>query len=124
MEIKNKSILYLEDDLQIANSFSRVISLFFTKIVHCKNGYEGLDVYNKYKFDLILSDINMPIMNGLEFIKNIRKLDKKIPIFLVTSREKKDFDFEKLEINGYLQKPLALKEFMDFIKEFEEINRN
>lgn len=124
MEIKNKSILYLEDDLQIANSFSRVISLFFTKIVHCKNGYEGLDVYNKNKFDLILSDINMPIMNGLEFIKNIRKLDKKIPIFLFTSCEKKDFDFEKLEINGYLQKPLALKEFMDFIKEFEEINRN
>lgn len=60
----------------------------------------------------------MPVMNGIDFVKNIRKVNKEIPIFLVSSLHPKDLDFKELEINGYFQKPLPLNEFMNFIKEY------
>lgn len=119
MNLKNKSILYLEDDVLIAQSLIRLLSLFFKKVVHCTNGCEGIEKYHKNKFDIILSDINMPLMNGIEFVENIRNIDKNIPIFLYSSFQKKDVDLEKINITAYFEKPLSSKKFMDFIQQCE-----
>lgn len=117
MKPKNKYILYLEDDLLLANSVCRILSLFFKKVVHCTNGCDGLNEYHKNKFDLILSDINMPMMNGIEFAKRIRSIDEQIPIFLHSSFQKKDVNFEGVDITDYFEKPLGLKDFRDFIQQ-------
>ena len=119
MNPKNKSILYLEDDILIAQSFHRLLTLFFKKVVHCTNGCEGLEKYHKNKFDIIITDINMPMMNGIEFARNIRNIDKYIPIFLHSSFQEKDVDLKGINITAYLKKPLSSKDFMNFIKQCE-----
>lgn len=48
-----------------------------------KNGLEGLDLYHSNKIDIILSDINMPILNGIDMIKEIRKKMKKFLLYLL-----------------------------------------
>jgi FOG: CheY-like receiver len=77
-------------------------------LIRAKNGVEAVELYNTQSFDLILMDIKMPLMDGIEATKIIRKKDTKIPIIAVTAYA---FDTDKtLAIeagcNSYLVKPI------------------
>lgn len=119
--LKPLTILYVEDDDLIRNqSKSIFISLFKTVFV-AENGKDGLALYNKYKedIDVVVSDINMPELDGLGMSALIRESDKDMPIILTTAYADEDFLIRSMEvnINKYITKPMKIKELTGAILE-------
>jgi two-component system chemotaxis response regulator CheY len=88
----------------------------FTNIVEANNGAEGLE--NLDGIDLILTDWNMPVMDGLTFVREIRKSDSKIPIVMITTEGTKTEVMEALKsgVNNYIVKPFTPETFVEKIK--------
>jgi len=88
----------------IKNSLKRI---GFEEILEASNGKEGLEIYKDA--DIVLTDWNMPEMDGLEFVKQVRKQDTTIPILMVTTNAAKDDIVEALKngVNNYIVKPFT-----------------
>jgi len=125
-ESKNLKLLYIEDDEFARESTLETLSLFFNNITIAVDGQEGLDTFKKGDFDIIITDINMPIMNGIDMIFAIRKLDQDITILVLSAYNNPEY-FEstiKAGIEGYLLKPIDLDQFIYLIdKSVNNINR-
>jgi CheY-like chemotaxis protein len=107
-----KRVLVAEDSSVIINLTKNVLSFENFSITAVKNGQQVLDKLEKEDFDLILMDINMPVMDGVDCTKAIRKLPdpvkSKIPIIAITGNYKNFTldDFKKAGLDDYVQKPL------------------
>jgi len=79
------------------------------EIFEAGDGIEGLSVLNANKVDLILSDINMPNMDGLEFVRSVRGKGSKVPIVMITTEGGEDVINEALAggANGSIRKPFT-----------------
>jgi len=106
---KNITILYIEDDELVRTQAVEYLSLIYANVLEAKNGQDALIVYKKHKPQIIISDIEMPIMNGLEMAKAIRKFDKKIPIIITTAHTQSEYLLEALELQliKYIVKPVT-----------------
>ncbi|WP_186756302.1 response regulator [Echinicola salinicaeni] len=108
----SKKILVAEDSSVIINLTKNVLMFENYEIKAVKNGKQVLSELEKTDFDLILMDINMPIMDGIECTKSIRELPdpkkSQIPIIAITGNYKNYTldDFKQAGLNDYLQKPL------------------
>ncbi len=114
--LKRISILYVEDEPMIRDSMQLIFDKLFKHTVIATNGQDGFDRFKFHQergmlFDVIISDINMPIMNGLEMIEQIRKLDEDIPIILTTAYSDSKYFLEAiaLKVHHYAIKPLEIK---------------
>ncbi len=112
-------LLYVEDNIEIRNSTARMLENFFDDITIGVNGKDGLEKFSSKKFDLILSDINMPVMNGLDMIKNIRAIDENIPIIIISAHNETNFKNNALNYNidYYMIKPTSFNNFTKAISE-------
>ena len=111
MASNDVSILFVEDNGTIRVLISEFLnSKQFKNVYIAKDGREGLAKYKKYKPDIILTDLTMPIMSGLEMSKKIKKIDADIPILLITSHFEKEITEAAVDIgiDAYLFKPLTL----------------
>ena len=79
------SVLYVEDDSEIQNMMGAYLANFFKKIVYASNGIEGMKKYQKERFDLVVTDLSMPKMDGLFMIKQIKKLHERQLILITTA---------------------------------------
>lgn len=88
----------------IKNSLKRI---GFEDILEAENGKQALEIFNDV--DMILTDWNMPEMDGLEFVKRVRSTNKQIPILMVTTNAAKDDIVEALKngVNNYIVKPFT-----------------
>ncbi|WP_375583696.1 response regulator [Cyclobacterium xiamenense] len=107
-----KRVLVAEDSSVIINLTKNVLLFENFHITAVKNGQQVLDKLGRENFDLILMDINMPVMDGIACTKAIRQLKdpqkSKIPIVAITGNYKNYTldDFKKAGLNDYVQKPL------------------
>ena len=110
---KTMRVLFVEDNKDAREAIYDLLSNFFDMIVTASNGKEGIKTFNSQDFDLIITDINMPVMNGIEMIKEIRKDNPLIAIIALTAHQEFDYMFEtiNLSVDGYLLKPLDYKLF-------------
>jgi two-component system chemotaxis response regulator CheY len=81
------------------------------QVLEASNGAEGLALVSENTFDLILSDINMPVMDGLEFVRRLKEMDnaKNVPIVMITTEggEKSVLEALSLGAKGYIRKPFT-----------------
>lgn len=82
----NKELLIVEDEQEICEILRDALSSQFSKVHEAKNGQEGLEIIKNNKLSLIITDFNMPKLDGAEFIKVIRSQQKNIPIIMLTGR--------------------------------------
>jgi PAS domain S-box-containing protein len=115
--LKRITILYVEDDPMIRNSMQIVFEKLFKHTVIATNGQDGYDRFKLHyernlHFDIIISDINMPVMNGLEMIEKIRKINEHIPIILTTAHSDSKYFLEAINHNiyHYAIKPIKMKQ--------------
>ncbi len=109
LEKKSKlSLLYIEDEPFIRKNAVEFLSDKFSKIFEASNGKEGLILYKDKKPDIIITDISMPLMGGLEFCRLLRKSDHQTPIIITTAYADKAYLLEAIELNlvKYLIKPI------------------
>lgn len=101
-------LLIVEDDSIIRNIFERALSKYIANIYTAKNGEEGLNKYLNIKPDLILTDIKMPIMNGLDMINEIREYDSGVRIIIMSAYGESRYFLNAIEsgVKGFLTKPI------------------
>lgn len=111
---KKYTVLYVEDDDLIKEAMSRILQLFSGKLYTASDGKEGLKLFYAHKPDLIITDISMPIMNGIEMIKEIRQNNKEIPIMINSAFSDKDYLLDSIYIgvDRYTVKPIKHEEFL------------
>jgi len=105
-----KKVLVVDDSALIHQMYKMVLMRYKCRIVDALNGQDGLDKLGKNPdIDLILLDINMPVMNGLDFIKKVKELESfdHIPIVLVSTEGKEEDTMRGLALGakGYVKKP-------------------
>lgn len=113
--LKKLSVLFAEDDDIVRGQVTETLRIFFGKIFVAKDGVEALEMFQLEKPDIILSDIKMPKMDGLQLIEKIREQNQTIPIIILTaySDQKTLFKAANSSIDGYILKPLELNNFLE-----------
>jgi DNA-binding response OmpR family regulator len=125
--LKNLTIMYIEDEESIRQSVVQTLQMIFKSVVSFQSAEEALEVYKKTKPDIILSDISLPQMSGLEFAKIVREDDYNIPIILLTAYTSTEFLLEatKLKLVNYITKPVVFDELYGSFKiAVQDILRN
>lgn len=112
--LKNSTVLLAEDEVSLRESFKRVLEFYVGKVVEANDGLEALEIFKNEKINIIFSDVKMPRLNGIDFVKQIRKLDKKVPIIITSAYGDQDYLLEciKLSLVEYLIKPVKEKDLL------------
>ena len=124
--LKSLTVLYAEDDEHARESMSNVLGTIFKKAYIAKDGRQGVEYFKKFhdRIDVIISDINMPHMNGIEFLKNIREISKDVPFIFTTAHQESEYLMEavKYGVFYYAHKPVNIKEIVLKVQEACELN--
>lgn len=109
--LKSLNILYIEDELNIRINIKKTLTLFCENVLDVENISSAKEILQKNRIDIIICDINLPDCDGIEFIKELRKTDKTIPVILLTAYTDKKYLLEatKLKLIDYLTKPIDFK---------------
>ncbi|NPA03550.1 MAG: EAL domain-containing protein [Epsilonproteobacteria bacterium] len=121
---KKLRLLYVEDNVEVRESTLLVLREFFEDILVASDGTQGLELFKTKGADLIITDINMPNMNGIDMAAEIRKIDPQIPIIIVSAYNEASYFMQsiKLDVEGYLLKPIELDQLISvFNKVVEKI---
>ncbi|AXH14266.1 hypothetical protein CRU99_13670 [Malaciobacter mytili] len=110
-------LLFVEDDELLRKSYSVFLEDLFDEIIEAQDGKDGLEKYYKYRPDIIMLDISMPHINGMDVIKEIRKNDNDVTIIILSAHSDKSYLFDAIELNifKYLVKPLPRSLFKEAI---------
>ncbi len=121
--LKGSSVLIAEDEDNVRESFTKVLSLYFNKVYSAKDGIEAFDLYTKYKPDILITDVKMPKLNGLELIKKIRKDDHDIPVVVTSAYADQDLLLEsiKLSLVEYVIKPMKAGDLNRVLQECAKV---
>jgi len=113
----SKKILLVEDEKSIADSVIYNLKAEGYKVTHVDEGPIALDVFNEELFDLVILDIMLPEISGIEILKSIRK-NSEIPVIMVTARDEEIDKVTGLELGAddYITKPFSIKELISRIK--------
>ncbi len=128
--MNSHTILYAEDEEQTRLNYTNYLNRIFKEVYSVSNGEDALKLYEKNKPDILLLDINMPKINGLEVAKKIRIKDKKTRIIILTAHVEQDKLLFAAELNltKYLPKPISRKNLKNALNEafiqLEELNQN
>jgi diguanylate cyclase (GGDEF)-like protein len=114
--LKNITILYAEDEEALREITLNILKGFTKKQYIAKDGLEGLQLFEQYQdqIDLIITDVNMPNMNGLEMIKKIKAINPNIPIIVTTAFSNTEYLLEAIDIgvDKYILKPIDMKKLL------------
>lgn len=117
-----KKVLIAEDSSVIQNLTKKILSIQNYEISSVKNGQQVLDAIAKESYDIILMDINMPVMDGIECTEKIRSLadpvKSQIPIVAITgnARNLSLEEYREIGINELLQKPLNFDQLVNMVR--------
>ncbi|ADT66736.1 butyrate response regulator transcription factor BumR [Campylobacter jejuni] len=111
-ECKELIILVVEDEIKTRESLINVLSERFSKVIGAQNGDEGLKKFKKFKPDLVITDIAMPIMDGLDMAREIKEISDDVPIVVLSAYSEKERLLRSIDIgiDKYLIKPIDIEE--------------
>ena len=116
-ECKNLSLLYVEDDIVLAESTQEMLTQFFGSIHVCHNGQEGLEAYKNQHYDLVLTDIMMPKLNGQEMARQIKQINPEQIIIVMSAYEDTEYLMELIEIgvHKFVNKPPSMEQLFQAV---------
>ncbi|MDP8209216.1 MAG: response regulator [Candidatus Stygibacter australis] len=123
MEKHDLKILFVEDDDLMRNTIKNVLEKNARTVLLAANGEEGLELYKQEAPDIVITDIMMPVMNGLEMIHQIRRLGSNVKIVVVSAYSEKE-NFLKaiaLGVNNFLIKPISYKNLLNVLEELANV---
>ena len=121
-KLQSVKILFVEDEIDLVTIISDTLTKLNANFETAQNGQIALDKFKEENdFDLIVTDINMPVMNGLELIKNIRDINSDIPVIIMSAHTEPEYikSAEELGVDNYLLKPFDFIKFINIISTLE-----
>lgn len=117
-KLKTLTILYAEDEEGIRKNISDSLTYYVKDVLEASNGREAYNIYKEKKPDIILSDIHMPVMDGIEFVKKIRAEDRKTPVVMITAHTDRKYLLEAVELHmeKYIVKPIEFDELFGILE--------
>lgn len=119
--LKNITILYAEDEKDLREVTRQILKGFTKKQYVAQNGQEGLELFKKHEkeIDLIITDVNMPVLNGLDMVKEIKKININIPIIVATAFSNKEYLLEAIDIgvDKYVLKPIDIAKLLQVMSQ-------
>ena len=114
--MKNRKILAIDDSVTVRQLVSLLLKDY--QVFTAEDGEAGLSMYQQCLPDLVITDYNMPRMNGEAFLTELRKLDKSIPVVFLTTEYEDWLKKKILELgaNGWITKPVKTQSFRDTIE--------
>lgn len=112
-------LLLVEYNIESLSNIKKILSKYFDEVITARNGNEALKLFNENKkFSLVITNLNMPLMNGLELIEKLNLIDKSLPIYLTTAQMNKNQEkkLKKLRIIGLIEKPINIINLVKIIK--------
>lgn len=111
-------ILVVDDDNTLLKFFKIHLNKFFSRVIVVKNAKEAIDALREKEIDLVLTDIRMPRMDGLQLMKRVRKHDPAIPVLLISGALLSEDQSQAAvgEADGYLRKPFSVDDLHNFIE--------
>lgn len=125
-KLSSYTLLFVENEEGIRNNLSEILSLYFKKVYIAIDGEDGYEKYEQYQPDLIITDIKMPQLSGIELIKKIRQYDQDTDIVIISAYTELDDILTSVELNllKYIVKPITQTKlediFMQFLKKKEK----
>jgi two-component sensor histidine kinase len=113
----------VDDNESIRRLYQRLLEKHVNHFYIAKNGHHGLELYQENKPDLVITDINMPVMDGLEMVREIKNIDPNAKIVVMSAYNVKENFIESINlgVDGYLMKPVEAKKLLSLIDEFAGI---
>lgn len=120
LKLKSFKVLYVENDPFQMEKTLTVLSMFFQNITTSEDGLEALNIFKKEKFDLIICDVILPYLSGIEFAQEVRQLDKKIDfIFISSSTDISDLrKIIQIQALDFLTKPFLFVDLQNVLLTF------
>ncbi|WNY24275.1 Polar-differentiation response regulator DivK [Methanimicrococcus hongohii] len=118
-----KHILLIEDNIMNSELVKDILEMENYEITSTADGKEAFEILKKESFDLVLTDINLPKMDGMELIKRVREETNQSAKIIAMSSDtiaKTGESFEEAGFDGFIQKPFKIKEFRDYVKSLLE----
>ena len=111
-----------EDEIPLLDSLAELFESYNFRVIKAVNGYDILEKFSDIKdIDLLVIYKRMPILDGIDCVKEIRKTDRNIPIIIASgSRGEQDKELGELLINRYLKKPYNFDQLIDAVEELLE----
>ena len=130
-DCKDITILYVEDDETARNATVRILSKLFKKLIVAVDGRDGFEKFKENEIDLIITDINMPNLNGIQMLEKIKEIDMNFYAIVLTAySDRENFMATiSLGVRGYITKPINVAQLIDtlgvgveFINKNKELN--
>jgi putative two-component system response regulator len=108
------SILYVEDDKDLRQNTLRLLSSLFSQVDAAENGLEGVKRFNEKRYDIVITDINMPLMNGVKMTREIKRANPRQIIIVISAHDEARYLLEliNLGVEHFVLKPLDLNLFL------------
>ncbi len=112
---KDLKILYAEDDVELQIQTAEFFRLLFKSVSVVNNGEDALNLYKEEEFDIVISDIRMPKLDGIELTKKIREINPFQNIIIISAYNDNDslINFINLNIRQFLQKPIDIDNMLE-----------
>lgn len=120
------TLLYVEDDLEALEDVVYLLKRYFSKIYTATNGEEALELFDKNSPDIVLLDINIPKINGLQVASKIKEINDEIPILFLTAHSETEKLLKAIDLRAisYIIKPFSIEELNESIlKTIKMINK-
>jgi DNA-binding response OmpR family regulator len=116
-DLKNITILLAEDEEALSKLMKDAIGEYFKEFIVVNNGEKALQAYEKYKPHIVISDILMPKLNGLELLKRLREKNEKLPIILLSAYSDTPKLLQAIDngVSKYFIKPLDPDELLEYL---------
>ena len=123
---KGFTILYVEDELDVRLIITKTLNMIFKNVITAENGKVGLELFKKHSPDIIITDIRMPQMDGLEMSREIKKLSPHTPIIITTAFNENNYFIKSIDIgiDKYIIKPVVNGPLLSTIYDITEKLRN
>lgn len=114
---RNLNVLYVEDNVKVQEETSALFNLIFSNVDLACDGEEGLKKYNLERYDIVITDINMPKMNGIELISKIREINPEQKIIAISAHDEPDILINVMRkgVSSFILKPLNLDEMLSVL---------
>ncbi|CAD7286281.1 response regulator transcription factor [Campylobacter suis] len=117
--LKDLTVLIVEDESETRALMEQILLDEFAKVITAQNGDEGLKKFKKFSPDIVLTDIAMPIVDGLDMTDAIKKISSTTPIIALSAHSEKEKLLKAIDvgINKYIMKPIDVDEFLSTLKQ-------